>query len=57
MVVFVPSVMGLGKKPVTSSEDVNLAVIFEPRQFLEISTPVNTADGFIQTLAKKDDDP
>ena len=28
-------------------------MIFEPRQFLEINTPVNTADGFIQTLAKK----
>ena len=37
----------------TSSENVNLAVIFEPRQFLEMSTPVNTADGYIQTLAKK----
>ena len=31
-----------------------LAVIFEPRQFLDINTPVNTADGYIQTLAKKD---
>jgi hypothetical protein len=49
-----PMCNGAGKKPVTSSEDVNLAVIFEPRQFLEISTPVNTADGFIQTLAKKE---
>ena len=38
----------------TSSEDVNLAVIFEPKQFLEINTPVNSADGFIQTLAKKE---
>ena len=45
---------GNGKKPVTASENVNLAVIFEPRQFLEIEAPVNTADGYIQTLAKKD---
>ena len=46
-----PLCNGNGKKPVTSSENVNLAVIFEPRQFLEMSTPVNTADGYIQTLA------
>ena len=48
-----PLCNGNGKKPVTSSENVNLAVIFEPRQFLEMSTPVNTADGYIQTLATK----
>lgn len=47
-----PLCNGDGKRPLTSSENVNLAVIFEPRQFLEISTPVNTADGYIQTLAK-----
>ena len=46
-----PLCNGNGKKPVTSSENVNLAVIFEPKQFLEMSTPVNTADGYIQTLA------
>ena len=48
-----PLCNGDGKKPVTSSENVNLAVIFEPKQFLEMSAPVNTADGYIQTLAKK----
>ena len=48
-----PLCNGDGKKPVTSSENVNLAVIFEPRQFLEMSTPINTSDGYIQTLAKK----
>ena len=49
-----PLCNGAGKKPITTSENVNLAVIFEPREFLEISTPVNTADGYIQTLAKKE---
>jgi hypothetical protein len=49
-----PLCNGAGKKPITSSENVNLAVIFEPREFLEISTPVDTADGYIQTLAKKE---
>tara|TARA_R110000824_G_scaffold130213_6_gene291986 strand:- start:595 stop:1122 length:528 start_codon:yes stop_codon:yes gene_type:complete len=48
-----PLCNGNGKRPITSSENVKLAVIFEPKQFLEISTPVNTADGYIQTLAKK----
>ena len=48
-----PMCNGGGRKGVTSTEDVNLAVIFEPRQFLDISAPVNTADGYIQTLAKK----
>lgn len=48
-----PVCNGNGRRPLTSSENVNLAVIFEPRQFLEMSTPVNTADGYIQTLAKK----
>ena len=49
-----PLCNGAGKKPVVSSENVHLAVIFDPKQFLEISTPVNTADGYIQTLAKKE---
>jgi hypothetical protein len=49
-----PLCNGAGKKPIVTSENVNLAVIFEPREFLGISTPVNTADGFIQTLAKKE---
>ena len=48
-----PLCNGNGKRPITSSENVNLAVIFEPRQFLQMSTPVNTADGYIQTLAKR----
>ena len=48
-----PMCNGNGRRPVTSSESVKLAVIYEPRQFLEINTPVNTADGLIQTLASK----
>ena len=48
-----PLCNGNGKRSVTSSENVNLAVIFEPRHFLEMTTPVNTADGYIQTLANK----
>ena len=48
-----PMCNGVGRRPVISSENVQLAVIFEPRQFLDINTPVNTPDGVIQTLAKK----
>ena len=32
---------------------MRLAVIFEPKEFLQLNAPVNTADGYIQTLAKK----
>jgi len=49
-----PLCNGAGKKPVETTEDVHLAVVFEPREFLDIRTPVNTADGYIQTLAKKE---
>ena len=34
-----PLCNGNGRKPVTSSENVNLAVIFEPRQFLDNKSP------------------
>jgi len=48
-----PLCNGNGRRPLTSSENVRLAVIFEPKQFLQLNAPVNTADGYIQTLAKK----
>ena len=48
-----PMCNGGGKRPVESSENVKLAVIFEPRDFIALDTHVNTADGYIQTLAKK----
>ena len=49
-----PLCNGGGRKGVESTEDIKVAVIFDPRQFLEIKTPVNTPDSFIQTLAKKE---
>jgi len=42
-----------GKRPVESTENVNLAVIFEPRDFIDLGVHANTPDGYIQTLAKK----
>lgn len=48
-----PLCNGNGRRPLTSSENVRLAVIFEPKEFLQLNAPVNTADGYIQTLAKK----
>jgi len=49
-----PMCNAAGKKPVETYENVNLMVIFEPRQFLGISTPTNTPDGYIQTVGKKE---
>ena len=48
-----PVCNGAGKRPVETTEDVSLGVIFDPREFLKISTPVNTPDGYIQTIGKK----
>jgi hypothetical protein len=48
-----PLCNGIGRKPLITYENVFLGVVFEPREFLDIGTPVNTADGYIQTFAKK----
>jgi hypothetical protein len=49
-----PLCNGGGRRGLVSTENVSLAVVFDTRHFLEISTPVNTADGFIQTIANKE---
>jgi hypothetical protein len=49
-----PLCNGAGKRPVESSEAVNLMVIFDPKQFMDIGTPVDTAGGMIQTMGKKE---
>ncbi len=45
---------GAGKKPVIKTENINLGIIYDYRDFLGISTPVNAPDGFIQTVSKKE---
>ena len=49
-----PVCSGNGKKPVISTENLNLAVIYNYRDFLGVETPVNVPDGVIQTIAKKE---
>lgn len=41
---------GQGKKPVITTENLNLAVIYDYRNFLNSQTPVNIPDGSIQTI-------
>ena len=43
-----------GKKPIISTENIYLGVIFNYKDFLQMSTPVNNPDGLIQTIGKKE---
>lgn len=45
---------GNGKKAVVTTENINLGIIYDYRDFLGSSTPVNIPDGFIQTVSKKE---
>jgi len=51
-----PMCNGAGKKPVESTEDMNLMVIWEQKEFFNVGT-VNTPDGDIQTLTFADRTP
>ena len=43
-----------GKKPMISTENIYLGVIFNYKDFLQMSTPVNNPEGLIQTIGKKE---
>ena len=47
-----PSCNGVGRVPVENSEDIDLAVIWSPKQFLPTTMKVNIADGYIQTISR-----
>ena len=49
-----PICRGEGKKPVITTEDLNLAVIYDYKSFLNSRTPINIPDGSIQTICKKE---
>ena len=51
---YVPYCAGNGKKPVISTENINLAVIYDYKDFLGIKTPVNAPDGIIQVIGRKE---
>ena len=46
-----------GKRPVITTDTLNLAVIFNYKDFLQMSTPVNNPAGMIQTVSKKETTP
>ena len=52
-----PTCNGIGRRPLIQTETIYLAVIFDYKQFLNMSTPVNNPDGMIQTLGKKESTP
>ena len=52
-----PVCNGDGKRPVIPPATIYLAVIFDYKQFLSMSAPVNNPDGMIQTLGKKEATP
>jgi len=49
-----PVCNGNGKKPVITTENLNLAVIYDYKDFLGIKTPVNAPNGIIQVIARKE---
>ena len=49
-----PMCNGAGRRPVESSENVHVMVIFSPKEFMDIGVPVNSPDGLIQTMGKKE---
>lgn len=45
---------GTGRIPVDSSENINICVIWNPKQFIKIGT-INVADGQVQTISRVGD--
>jgi uncharacterized protein YcsI (UPF0317 family) len=52
-----PVCNSVGKRPVITTDTLNLAVIFNYKDFLQISTPVNNPAGMMQTVSKKETTP
>ena len=47
-----PVCNGLGKKPVISTEDIKVIIVYNPKEFVNYDTSVNVQEGTIQTMAK-----
>ena len=43
---------GQGKKPVISTEDIKVIIVYNPKEFVNYDTSVNVQEGTIQTMAK-----
>ena len=52
-----PVCNGAGKRPLIKTENIYLAVIFDYKQFMSMSAPVNNPEGLIQTIGKKETTP
>lgn len=47
-----PLCNGAGQRPVVSTEDVDLIVVYDPRDFIQFNTTVDAPNGLIQTMSK-----
>lgn len=47
-----PMCNGEGKKPVISTENINVMIVYNPREFINFNSSVNTTEGLIQTMAR-----
>jgi len=52
-----PVCNGDGKRPVITTDTIDLVVIFDYREFVNMSIPVNNPEGFIQTMGTKEATP
>lgn len=49
-----PMCGGNGKRPVESTEDIEVLLVYNPKDFINFDMSVNINDGYIQTMAKVD---
>lgn len=47
-----PLCNGAGQRPVVSTEDVDLIVVYDPRDFMQFNVTVDAPNGLIQTMSK-----
>ena len=43
---------GQGKKPVISTEDIKVIIVYNPKEFVNYDTSVNVPEGTIQTMGR-----
>jgi hypothetical protein len=43
---------GQGKKPVVSTENISVIIVYNPKEFMNYNTSVNNPEGLIQTMGR-----
>ena len=47
-----PMCNGEGKRPVISTENINVIIVYNPKEFMNYDTSVNNPEGLIQTMGR-----